>query len=102
MMPKRDFWHHYLILHFVQNDRRGQALRLFFYGLHIMLPFVGTVPCVILNGAEGAVEESDAYTDTPKSRNASLRVVFLSVDSLRRPIINAHDTLYSPAGNCLR
>ena len=42
------------------------------------------------------------YTDTPKSRRASFSEVFLSVDSLRRPMISAHVTLYSPAGNCLR
>ena len=40
--------------------------------------------------------------DTPKSRRASLSEVFLSVDSLRRPMIRAHATSYSPAGNRLR
>ncbi len=43
-----------------------------------------------------------AYTDTPKSRRALLSDVFLSVDSLRCPMISAQVTLYSPAGNCLR
>ena len=41
-------------------------------------------------------------TDTPKSRRASFSEVFLSVDSLRWPMIRAQVMLYSPAGNCLR
>ena len=41
------------------------------------------------------------YTATPKSRSASLSEVFLSVDSLRRPMMSAQATLYSPAGNFL-
>lgn len=41
------------------------------------------------------------HTATPKSRSASLSEVFLSVDSLRRPMMSAQATLYSPAGNFL-
>ncbi len=36
------------------------------------------------------------------SLNASLRDVFLSVDSFLVPIISAHGTLKSPAGNFFR
>ena len=43
--------------------------------------------------------QNDFYAWTPKSRSASFNVVFLSVDSLRLPIIKAHATLNSPAGN---
>ena len=40
------------------------------------------------------------YTLTLNSLNASLRLVFRSVDGLRCPMINAQLTEYSPAGNC--
>ena len=36
---------------------------------------------------------------TACSRSASLREVFWSVDALRWPMISAHGTRYSPAGN---
>ena len=39
--------------------------------------------------------------DIAKSRRASFSEVFLSVDSLRWPMIRAHCTPYSPAGNFL-
>ena len=42
-----------------------------------------------------------AHTDTPKSRSASFKLVFKSVLGLRCPMIRAHGTWYSPAGNCL-
>ena len=45
------------------------------------------------NPASGA-----SYTLTLKSRSASFRLVFVSVDDLRSPMISAHGTWYVPAG----
>ena len=40
-----------------------------------------------------------SYTTTPKSRSAALRLTFLSVVSLRWPMMSAQGTPISPAGN---
>ena len=57
---------------------------------------------VVGRGGLPDMTDHTRYAETPNSRSASFSDVFLSVDSLRRPMIRAHETLYSPAGNCLR
>jgi hypothetical protein len=46
----------------------------------------------------GAIE-SDQPEPMPYSRSVSFRLSFRSVDSLRQPMISAHESWYVPAGN---
>src|SRR5690606_5437556 len=47
------------------------------------------------------VAHHSAYKGTLKSRSASFRLVFLSVEALRVPMMSAQETMNSPAGNFL-